>query len=95
MKRSRGEHHGKPCPYCGETMHAVKTRSGKIHPRFPTRDHVYPKSRGGNTTLVVCSTCNATKRDLIPSAWLAWIARNMPHRHEAVARLFAEMERVL
>lgn len=42
--------------------------------RFPTRDHVVPKSRGGSghssNILVVCSPCNGQKGSMLLSEWI-------------------------
>jgi hypothetical protein len=52
---------GKPCPYCAESMWGEGSR-------FPTKDHVRPKSRGGGDSpgniLIVCRDCNGDKSDL-------------------------------
>lgn len=56
---------GRPCPYCGKRM-------GKSHPKrgdAPTRDHIYPQSRGGKLTVICCRNCNAAKGDLSIDEW--------------------------
>lgn len=61
---------GKPCPYCREPM------VGPVNdPRAPTRDHLWPKSRGGrlagDNRLVVCKGCNTDKAERSLIEWLA------------------------
>lgn len=51
-------HIGVPCPYCDKTMGNV--------PHQPTRDHIHPRSMGGNShhrnIVIVCGKCNNDKR---------------------------------
>lgn len=47
------------CSYCGRFMSA----------RDITRDHTYPKSRGGLQTTPSCLRCNELKADSLPIAW--------------------------
>lgn len=37
--------------------------------RSLTRDHVYPKSRGGKRTVKSCRHCNHLKGNLLPDQW--------------------------
>jgi len=50
---------GRQCPYCGNAMEGPD--------RWPTRDHIKPKSKGycrtGNQT-IVCAPCNKAKGSL-------------------------------
>ena len=64
-KRELDEAHDCRCPYCSEVMDRT------IHDRRPTRDHIFPKSRGGRARhdgrrniIIVCSRCNRDKADL-------------------------------
>ncbi len=61
--RERLEQHGKPCTYCPCLM------SIEVGARYPTRDHVEPRSRGGKITVWACYTCNAVKRDMSVDEW--------------------------
>lgn len=47
------------CSYCGKFFIT----------RQISRDHVYPKSRGGQVTTPACYECNERKADLLPIAW--------------------------
>lgn len=47
------------CSYCGEFLPTKKI----------SRDHVYPKSRGGQLTTPACYRCNETKADMLPIEW--------------------------
>ncbi len=35
-----------------------------LRDRSKTKDHVYPKSRGGTVTVKACQLCNRAKRDM-------------------------------
>ena len=52
---------GQPCEYCGVTMDVNNPW------RHPTRDHIVPRSRGGEHTwenvVAACRRCNSSKRD--------------------------------
>jgi len=47
------------CSYCGKFFITKQI----------SRDHVYPKSRGGMFTTPACYICNEYKADLLPIAW--------------------------
>jgi 5-methylcytosine-specific restriction endonuclease McrA len=47
------------CSYCGVF----------IHEKALTRDHVYPKSRGGLIKTPACLSCNIAKEDMSPIEW--------------------------
>jgi 5-methylcytosine-specific restriction endonuclease McrA len=47
------------CSYCG-----IKLPSRKL-----TRDHIYPKSKGGCFTTPCCGLCNQAKGDMKPIEW--------------------------
>lgn len=53
------------CHWCKKTLLAPE-RCAK---RSRTRDHVYPKSRGGRRTVPSCRHCNHLKGDLLPDQW--------------------------
>lgn len=65
-------HLGKPCPYCGITMHRD---AGWNSPQAPSRDHKIPLSRGGPDTrenmIVCCRGCNEDKGSLTPEEYIA------------------------
>lgn len=75
-------HHGRPCPYCRNTM-LIGSR------RKPTREHLIPKSRGGDLSpdnrLIVCSPCNGDKGDMLIKVWLYWLRKNDDPRAPYVA----------
>ena len=65
--------HGRPGPYCGNAMQVPPRgkRKRTQHPRFPTRDHVIPKSvMPGQGTVVVCTSCNRDKANKTLTVWL-------------------------
>lgn len=66
----RDIHHGRSCPYCKRPMHRGD------HRLLPTRDHVTPKSRGGQLKIICCQTCNGIKADMMPEVWTAFMAAN-------------------
>jgi hypothetical protein len=47
------------CSYCGIWIHEKKV----------TRDHVYPKSKGGLIKTPCCIRCNQSKEDRKPIEW--------------------------
>jgi 5-methylcytosine-specific restriction endonuclease McrA len=47
------------CSYCGRFQNFSEV----------TRDHVYPKSKGGITTVPSCYQCNEKKKDMLPIDW--------------------------
>lgn len=57
------------CTYCDREMIPYSDS-------HPTRDHVYPKSRGGHITVWACGTCNQLKRDMMPDEWKDFMAEN-------------------
>lgn len=56
------------CSYCGKFFIT----------RQITRDHVYPKSRGGVITTPACYQCNEAKADTLPIAWAIKMSEEMP-----------------
>ncbi|WP_420621994.1 HNH endonuclease [Candidatus Poriferisodalis sp.] len=64
-KRTRKSYQNRRCAYCGAPL-----RDG-----VRTRDHVYPRSRGGTNRrgnlIPACRECNASKGDMAPGQWLA------------------------
>lgn len=60
--------HGKPCCYCKRQMDRFSERL------YPTRDHVFPRSKGGNVTVVCCWTCNGIKGNMLPEVWDRFMA---------------------
>jgi 5-methylcytosine-specific restriction endonuclease McrA len=50
------------CAYCGLFISAKEV----------TRDHVYPRSKGGYSTAPACRPCNEAKIDLRPIEWAVY-----------------------
>ena len=47
------------CWYCGHRL----LNTMPLRDRSKTRDHVYPRSRGGTVTVKACQLCNRVKGD--------------------------------
>lgn len=60
------------CWYCGK----------KMEPSKLTKDHVFPRSKGGNNDMdniiMVCKTCNSSKGDMDLFKWYAEIRNEYP-----------------
>jgi 5-methylcytosine-specific restriction endonuclease McrA len=87
--------HGKECPYCGEVMYVppkgMRKRHG--HPRFPTRDHVIPKSVvPGQQILIVCRQCNLDKGNRTLNQWLAELKRKNDPRAAVVSAKYHKIK---
>lgn len=54
------------CSYCGNSFHYKEI----------TRDHVYPKSKGGLIKTPACKPCNEKKEDMLPIDWAKFAAKN-------------------
>lgn len=54
------------CSYCGLTLPTRKL----------TRDHIYPKSRGGVLVTPCCMQCNQAKGDKKPIEWAIFYSEN-------------------
>lgn len=54
------------CSYCGMFIHEKKL----------TRDHVYPKSKGGLLKTPCCGPCNIAKEDMLPIEWAIYASEN-------------------
>lgn len=89
---------GRPCPYCGAKMGVCEqgsplARSQVDAPRYPTRDHLLPRSRGGTNAAkniaICCRCCNGDKGDRTPREWLAALADVYDPRAMHVARFMA------
>ena len=91
-----------PCPYCGDEMSKMLPRHGKQNStdmKFPTRDHIVPKSKGktlSGNKIIVCRECNELKgpRDL--KEFFIYLASHPPSprklkRIHHVKRLLFEM----
>lgn len=70
-----------PCPYCGDQMSGTSRHSKK----YPTRDHVTARSRGGKFTVIVCWQCNHDKANLPIQGWLGLLRRRNDPRAAFVA----------
>lgn len=64
MVRGQGEY----CAYCKRELVAYTAT-------HPTRDHVFPKSRGGRKTVWACTTCNNIKGAMLPEGWEIFMRR--------------------
>lgn len=47
------------CSYCGKFFIT----------KYISRDHIYPKSRGGQLTTPACYDCNESKANTLPIEW--------------------------
>lgn len=54
------------CSFCGRF----------IYYRDITRDHVYPKSKGGTIKAPACEKCNTRKKDMKPIEWAIYAAKH-------------------
>lgn len=54
------------CSYCGMF----------IHFKSITKDHVYPKSKGGEMKTPACMNCNVVKEDMLPIDWAIFASKN-------------------
>jgi hypothetical protein len=63
-------------PGCG--VHCVYCKREMIpySDSHPTRDHVHPKSKGGDRTVWACVTCNQLKTDMLPDEWQTYMDEN-------------------
>lgn len=69
---SFGTGRGEKCWYCERTLMASTDRSAL----GATRDHLYPKSQGGNFRVWCCRACNCLKGNMLPGAWRAFREAN-------------------
>jgi hypothetical protein len=53
------------CSYCGIF----------VYYRTITRDHVYPKSRGGLIKAPACVDCNVAKENMLPIEWAIYASK--------------------
>jgi hypothetical protein len=53
------------CSYCGTW----------VNEKVVTRDHVYPKSRGGIIKTPACEPCNTLKEDMLPIEWAIFASK--------------------
>lgn len=60
----RNDHHIQ-CSYCGKFVNEKKI----------TRDHVYPKSKGGLIKSPACKNCNEDKADMKPIEFAIWFSK--------------------
>jgi len=52
-----------------------------------TKDHFYPKSKGGRLCVYACGICQASKKDLHPLEWLRYIINHTAITDEAKQRI--------
>jgi len=78
---------GVPCAYCDE-----ETTNEPGHPNSRERDHIDPRSKGGNNTEEnerdSCRTCNRSKGSKSVEEWEEWRRR----RDEEIERLRSSLE---
>ena len=80
--------HGRECPYCHKMMCISNKRNTRNDPRFPTKDHVIPKSLVPNpVTVMVCRKCNLDKSNRTLSDWLNFLVENKDERAVFVKKL--------
>lgn len=74
---------GKECPYCAEPMEWPRGA--------PTRDHVFPRARGGELTdenkIICCRTCNQDKGDMTLVEFVFHLRRRGDRRVPVVSAL--------
>ena len=71
---------GKPCAYCGDPM------------ATPTRDHIYPRSKGftlAQGKALACQPCNEDKGSRTPGSWLYRLRKAGDRRADIVAEFMA------
>ncbi len=89
------------CTYCG--MHPLDI-SGDDYRTNATRDHIYPKSKGGSdddrNLCVACHGCNSIKKDLLVTdkrlnGRLKWVGRDLRLDPLAPSKRWTQAEWVL
>lgn len=80
---------GRPCPFCKLTM----TR--KLAHRVPSRDHLVPRSRGGDrrdgNRLIICRSCNADKDNMTLLEFVRYLKQRNDPRAGHVAQLILDI----
>jgi len=75
---SNGGQLGSPdafCFYCGRATWSVPFKSRqKPYPDSLTKDHIFPKSKGGKATVPACYKCNQDKAALSLDEYLVVLA---------------------
>ena len=80
--------HGNVCPYCKQKMFVSTQKKAQNDPRFPTRDHVIPKSVTPNSVkVIVCRKCNIDKKNNDLNEWLKILIKNNDKRAFIVKNL--------
>ncbi len=86
MRAARGQ----PCPYCSATMMPGTKR-------FPTRDHIRPRSAGGKLTpgncAIVCGPCNVSKGSKSLEQFADYLAKHGDPRAPFVRAFIEELRR--
>jgi hypothetical protein len=54
------------CSYCGMFIYCKDI----------TKDHVYPKSKGGEMKTPACMNCNVVKEDMLPIDWAIFASKH-------------------
>lgn len=78
---------GKSCPYCNNRLARQHHKRGDA----PTRDHIYPQSRGGRLIVICCRKCNADKGDMTLSEWATVLVARHDFRAKTVSALAADL----
>ncbi len=66
--------HKEKCYYCGQ-------------PEICTKDHFYPKSRGGNVIIWACAVCQGSKKDMMPEEWVVYVKNHVAFTPEIKVRI--------
>jgi 5-methylcytosine-specific restriction endonuclease McrA len=72
MARRRKWRQGVACLYCKRTLEAPGSRSTAAF----TRDHLQPRSQGGQRIVPACIACNHLKANKTPDEWRRFQALN-------------------
>lgn len=85
----RSKFNGEPCPYCAVPMHMDDPS------RFPSHEHVEPKSKGGkndpSNALIACATCNHWKGNkTLEQFWRMLVDRGETEWAKTVAAFIAK-----
>ena len=61
-----------------------------------TKDHFYPKSKGGRFTVYACQLCQCSKKDMCPTEWASvYIAKHVAITPESKQRIRCSVESLI
>ncbi len=60
-----------------------------------TKDHVYPKSKGGRLLVWACNICQHEKAGLLPHIWLNHLPYSFKYTNEQKARIKVAIESLI